>query len=489
MTTGYILIAAILILGGVIATVGDRLGTRIGKARLRLFNLRPRQTAVVMTIVTGSLISASTLAILFAVDERLWTGVFELERIQKNLRKAREKLETTSQQLNTTSIQKSQVEQELAQSRAEQKAEQKEAQRRQEKAQKRLEEINKFLQEAIAKQSQTQNQLSQITSQFQQAQARLRTVTQQARTLRSEVKQRQAELQKLSRQRQQLKAQIVQRDRDIAERDQVIARRATRLKALVQQQKYLEREVAKLERSYQVLRLGNVAIERGEVLAAAVVRIVQPTAARQAVNQLLSQANRNAIQLTQPGTKPENKEVLLITQEQVEQLIARIKDGRDYVVRIRSTRNYILGEKYVEVFVDLALNQVVFSSGSVLASISADPSIMTAGEIQRRVDLLLGASRFRAQSAGMLSEQIQIGDGSLETLIRFIDQLKQYNQSVQLKALAAQDTYTSGPLKVQLVAMHNNKVIFGTQNNSRDMRGNLNPMPATQPNVDNSQSK
>ncbi|MBD0304252.1 MAG: DUF3084 domain-containing protein, partial [Tolypothrix sp. T3-bin4] len=28
MTTGYILIAAILIIGGVIATVGDRIGTR-----------------------------------------------------------------------------------------------------------------------------------------------------------------------------------------------------------------------------------------------------------------------------------------------------------------------------------------------------------------------------------------------------------------------------------------------------------------------------
>ena len=41
MTTGYILILATLLLGGVIATVGDRLGTKVGKARLSLFNLRP----------------------------------------------------------------------------------------------------------------------------------------------------------------------------------------------------------------------------------------------------------------------------------------------------------------------------------------------------------------------------------------------------------------------------------------------------------------
>jgi len=57
MTSGYILIAAIFLLGGIVAVFGDRVGTKIGKARLRLFNLRPRQTATVITWVTGMLIS------------------------------------------------------------------------------------------------------------------------------------------------------------------------------------------------------------------------------------------------------------------------------------------------------------------------------------------------------------------------------------------------------------------------------------------------
>ncbi|MDX2098741.1 MAG: DUF3084 domain-containing protein, partial [Leptolyngbyaceae cyanobacterium bins.59] len=98
MTSGYILIVAILILGGVIATVGDRLGTKVGKARLSLFNLRPRQTAVVITILTGGVIAASTLGILFAISDQLRTGVFELGRIQDNLAKARKDLEQTRDQ-------------------------------------------------------------------------------------------------------------------------------------------------------------------------------------------------------------------------------------------------------------------------------------------------------------------------------------------------------------------------------------------------------
>ncbi|NJR66418.1 MAG: DUF3084 domain-containing protein [Leptolyngbyaceae cyanobacterium CRU_2_3] len=82
MTTGLVLILAVLVLGGVIATVGDRLGTKVGKARLTLFNLRPRKTATLITILTGGIISASTLGILFAVSDQLRTGVFELKKIR-----------------------------------------------------------------------------------------------------------------------------------------------------------------------------------------------------------------------------------------------------------------------------------------------------------------------------------------------------------------------------------------------------------------------
>ena len=81
--SGYILILAVLILGGVIATVGDRIGTRVGKARLSLFNLRPRRTAVLVTILTGTLISATTLGILLATSEQLRIGILQLGQLQK----------------------------------------------------------------------------------------------------------------------------------------------------------------------------------------------------------------------------------------------------------------------------------------------------------------------------------------------------------------------------------------------------------------------
>ncbi|MBW4630887.1 MAG: DUF3084 domain-containing protein [Iphinoe sp. HA4291-MV1] len=98
MTTGYIFIASILILGGAVATIGDRVSTQIRTQRLSVFNLSPRNAALVVTIFTGLAISASTLAMLFAIDDGLRKGVFELEQIQKDLKQKREQQETTSEQ-------------------------------------------------------------------------------------------------------------------------------------------------------------------------------------------------------------------------------------------------------------------------------------------------------------------------------------------------------------------------------------------------------
>lgn len=520
MTSGYILIVAILVLGGVIATLGDRIGTRVGKARLSLFNLRPRKTATVVTIITGSLISASTLGILFATSDSLRKGIFELDNIQKRLRIARGEIDIIN-------AQKSQVESELVKTRTQQ--------------------------------AEVQQRLDVTNRNFQQARTQLKNVSQQAATLRSEIKSLLAERQQLLQQRNQLtqqitqlnqqitqlkeqttqlqtqvtqlKAQVAQRDEElikrgrtinernqelakqdqaiaelderIALRDQVIAQREARFRELEQQLKdaitqretrlqelaeqvtqrefqiaerdkqlqegekqltYLEREVQVLEQyyqNYQALRQGNLALVRGQVLASGVVRILEPSAAHQAVDQLLREANRTAVETTRTGNTNANQPLVQITKTQVDQLINQIKDGKDYVVRILSAGNYVEGEQQIQVFADAALNQIVFESGDVLAAVSADPSTMTNEEIRQRLDQLLAAAEFRARRAGVLGD-IQVGDGRLITIIRFVEQLNQYEQPLDVKAVAQESTSTSGPLKMQLVATQNGQVIFRT---------------------------
>ena len=98
--SGWLLILALLLLGGVLSTLGDRLGSKVGKARLSLLGMRPRRTAVVITVLTGSLISAISLGLMLLVSDRLRTGLFELDQLERRLREGREALERSQSELN-----------------------------------------------------------------------------------------------------------------------------------------------------------------------------------------------------------------------------------------------------------------------------------------------------------------------------------------------------------------------------------------------------
>ena len=116
--TGWLLILALLALGGVLSTLGDRLGSRVGKARLSLFKLRPRRTAVLITVLTGSLISAVSLGLMLLVSERLRTGLFELDRLEDRLQSSRRQLASSQQELNQAEQGKRDAQQRFEQAQA-----------------------------------------------------------------------------------------------------------------------------------------------------------------------------------------------------------------------------------------------------------------------------------------------------------------------------------------------------------------------------------
>lgn len=448
MTSGIILILAVLILGGVIATVGDRLGTRVGKARLSLFNLRPRRTATLITILTGGIIASTTLAVLFAASDHLRTGVFELDNIQRRLRRTRSELDEARSQ-------KSGVEKALEQARRDQAG----VNNQLSQTRNQLDGARQSLDRAIAEREQTQAEKTRIEAELGQTRSQLAAVSQQAGTLRSEINQLQSERNQIIAQRDQA---LAERDTQIEARDQVIAQRETRLKELENQQEFLAREISRLEQVAQGLRQGNVAVLRGQVLASGVVRIVNPSVARQAVDQLLREANRTATQFIRPGDD-NSDQIIQITKLEVDQLAQQIDNGKDYVVRILAAANYLLGETTpVQVFAEAVPNQVVFQSGDLVASTSLTPSTLSNEQLQQRINLLLAAANFRARRMGILTDTIQID--RVDKLVSFIESIKSYQQPIELRIVAADVAYTAGPLRVQLVAAQNGRVLPPPQN-------------------------
>lgn len=509
---GYILILAILILGGVIATLGDHVGSRVGKARLRLFNLRPRKTATVVTVLTGSTISLLTLAILFAASDELRDGLFRIEAIQRQRRQA-------EAELTEVQAQKKAIQGDLAEAKTELAA-----------AQARLTRINKSLSRAIARQQQTQAQLNQVQAKFQQAQTGLQKFSQQARQLRSEISRLGAERQRLTAQRNQaqarlrqaeveqrqlersvtqtqsnLKAVRVQRDQleravsqneaklqqaqarlqqaetEQAQLERAVTQAQTSLQQanlqqteLLNQQAKLEAEIAslesnrdRLEQSVRALllglRRGNIAIRAGQVLANGVVRDIQARpSAIAAIDQLLREARRTAVGLTKPAPLDPNQQVVAITNSDLEQLIQQISDGRTYAVRLLAVVNYFEGEDQILVIPEAAPNQVVFPAGKQVASIAVNPTEMNDDQILERLDYLFSVSNQRAVQSGILRDPLTgtVGSFRQADLIRFILQLRKYQGTINIAAVTPETVYTSGPLKLQLVALQNQQVIF-----------------------------
>ena len=64
MLVGVKILIIIALMGGLIAYMGDKLGTKIGKRRMSLFGLRPKHTSIIVTIVTGLLVAAATVGVL-----------------------------------------------------------------------------------------------------------------------------------------------------------------------------------------------------------------------------------------------------------------------------------------------------------------------------------------------------------------------------------------------------------------------------------------
>ena len=116
--TGWLLILTLLVLGGVLSNLGDRLGSLVGKARLSLFRLRPRSTAVLITVLTGSLISAISLGLMLLVSERLRTGLFELDQLEERLANSRRLLASSQLELNRAEQGKRDAQQRFEQAQA-----------------------------------------------------------------------------------------------------------------------------------------------------------------------------------------------------------------------------------------------------------------------------------------------------------------------------------------------------------------------------------
>ncbi|HGY5542167.1 MAG TPA: DUF3084 domain-containing protein [Prochlorococcus sp.] len=389
---GWLLILALLVLGGVLSTLGDRLGSRVGKARLSLFNLRPRQTAVVITVLTGSLISALSLGLMLLVSRQLRIGLFELDEVLAKLQSSRDSLKISR----------------LAQSNAE-------------------------------------RDLQQAKSDSTHVQIELKEVQKRATELRNE-------LAPLQKQRQRLEAERTRLSRDISQKDADIQRTEIELANVRSTINAAEKELKQLESNLIALRRGAVVLSSGQQLAAATLRLEAPSQARDVINRLLQEANQEAFRRVRPGEEA-NRQILLVPRSDIKRIEQIIRKPGTWVVNVRSAANVLRGENIVYAFPDVRPNITVVRQAEVLARTTLDQNEQSAETVRNRLNLLLASTLAEVKRRGSLSTGLQFDGSKMNQLAKAL--LNRPKGQVELEAIALRNSDTADPVAVVIQPVGN----------------------------------
>ena len=385
--TGWLLLLSLLILGGVLSTLGDRLGSRVGKARLSLFGLRPRQTAVVITVLTGSLISALSLGLMLLVSRQLRVGLFELNDLEARLRSSRSDLKGSR--------------------KAQRKARQQ-------------------LEEARADEIKARKILADAQARAGELRSTLQPLQEQTRRL-------EAERQRLSQ--------------DVRNRDAEIQRTDDELRAVRQRISSGEAELQQLEKNLIALRRGDVAISSGQPLATVTLKLDRPDQARQVIDQVLREANLQAFQKVLPEQTPD-RQIILVPRQDIERLEQAIRKPGTWVVLLRSAANVLRGESVVYAFPDVRPNVAITMEGEVLAKTTLASQDTNPEAVRNRINLLLASTLSEVRRRGSLSQGLQFDANAVNRLARELT--KRSGGRVDLEAVAVRRSETADPIAIEL---------------------------------------
>ncbi|MBQ8418001.1 MAG: DUF3084 domain-containing protein [Phascolarctobacterium sp.] len=87
---GIRMIVIMAIVGGLIAYIADNMGSKIGKKRMSVLGLRPKHTSILLTVLSGMMISVITIGVMAISSDSARTALFGMEKIRAELKSLNE---------------------------------------------------------------------------------------------------------------------------------------------------------------------------------------------------------------------------------------------------------------------------------------------------------------------------------------------------------------------------------------------------------------
>jgi len=412
MIYGLTLIAILAVMGGFIAYIGDKLGTKVGKRRLSLFGLRPKYTSIIVTIITGILIATSTLGILSLASENVRTALFGMQALKAELHSLTNEVAVQNQELETS---RTALEAKTAEYSA-----------------------------LTLKVSETSRQLTVISQELATAEAErdaaaasLRQVQEDYAAAQNDLTQARVDIDDLQATKNQLNSRV----------EELTQARVT----LQNDVDSLTELTENLKKGIQVVREGVVVFRAGEVLGTAVLHGGQSTAeTEQALTAVLYKTNQNL--LSSLNIKDKDLAILWISKSEVEKAVTMLSGTQgDMIVRVSASGNIVYGEPVIG-FMDFFPNKLIYSQGSMILTETLQAGDARATE--EAVLQFLQKVNATAVKQGMLPDPLQgtVGTISGAQLYDTVNKVKKLGGKVEITAFAKGDTYTAGPLQVEIQA-------------------------------------
>lgn len=397
---GVRLILILAVIGGIIAYLGDRIGMRVGRRRLTLFGLRPKHTSVLITILTGILIVAVSLAVLSIASEDVRTALFRMRELQEALQTTRMQYEGVAEELY---LRLGELEQTQAQRDA-------------------------AMRELLA----AEERLERITAEYEAAVRELR----EAEETLAFTLQRVGNLQQIGEELQQ--------------RIEELQARIDEMEAEIQVK---EAQIRAASLQLDLVRGGELAFRAGDIVLAQVFDGRDSPARLEAqLLELLERADLIAVQRGAriPGEQPPS--ALQLLGGVFEGTVRVLADSSSrWVVRVVSIFNTTVGEPLL-VDLELVEEQLIYRQGDVIASVLIEDG--TGGLARDELFRLLQLVYDEAIARGMLTDEDGfVSEGvSLPEFVATLSRIEELGGNALVLAVAAEDTLnTDWPLRIRLV--------------------------------------
>ena len=159
---GIRLIIIMAIVGGFIAYLADKMGSKIGKKKMSVFGLRPKHTSILLTVTGGTIIAVLTIGVMAVSSQSARTALFGMDKLQKELKLLNaEKAEAT-------------VALDAAKERVEEHN-------------KKISELDAKMQDSMRENDAMEAKLAEVNSMYSKAQEELTTLTESKAQLTSEI--------------------------------------------------------------------------------------------------------------------------------------------------------------------------------------------------------------------------------------------------------------------------------------------------------------